>query len=105
MLRDCWALDRLAQQRNADAGADYSPHDREDAANNRYPTDIRLEKNNSGNVSFECNRQSHKKYIGNRSVPKERQSDITRELHPRWELRTPLPETNTAEHSQDGDEI
>src|SRR5215213_5491541 len=94
-----WSLDGLAQHRNANAGAYDSPDNREDSANNRYPADIGLEKDNGGNVSFECNRQRHKKYISNRSVPNKRQSDITRGLYPGWELRTLLPETNAAERS------
>src|SRR6266498_1192471 len=105
MLNYFWSLDGLAQHRNTNAGAYYPPHNREDAASNRYPTDIRLEKNNGGNVRFECNRQGHKKHIGNGGVPNERQSDITRDLHLRWALRAGSPETNAAERSQDGNDV
>src|SRR5829696_3877985 len=51
--------DGLAQCRNANDGAYYPPHKRENPTDKCHPANVRLEKNNSGDVRLECNRQCH----------------------------------------------
>lgn len=82
-----------------------SPHDCENAANNRHPADVRLEENHSRNVCPEGTWQGYKKYISDDDIPDQRQSDITSDLHPLWELRTLPQGTETASRCQNGNDM
>jgi hypothetical protein len=100
-LSHFWSLDGLAQHRNNDAHSYYTPQNRENATNERYPSDVWLEKEDSRQVRSESNWQKDKQQISEKGVPDQRQSDKPRYLHLGWTLRAHPPGADTAERSYD----